>query len=406
MTKLQKLQLEQSEQRQKASGLLSKESLSEEERKTLDTCTTRLTELETEIRGAIVVDGTETAEEGDRQETEKRELAGKLELRRYLGSAGTEQRIADGPESEWAKEHKLPDFAVPWEAIAPTEERADANTTAPANVPAAQDPILSRVFAKGAAMWAGVRFPSVGVGERQYPVLTAGNTPAMKEKAAGHDSTAASWGVKTLSPKRMTARYTFAIEDAAVFQGMEAALREDLSGAIAQEIDKELLSGDGTGQHVSGFFDTTNGPLTAPDDPSAEAGVSDYIEGVSSSVDGRYALQNSDIKLLVGHQTNKHMSAKFVSDGADTTAMTHVKNISGGCRVSAHVPDVASKKQFSLACRKMGSAVAPVWQAPRLIRDPYSDASSGIIALTLHVLFAFAVPRADGWKLLSFQVKA
>ena len=406
MTKLQKLQLEQSEQRQKASGLLSKESLSDDERKTLEGLTTRLTELETELRAAIVVDGTETAQEGDRQETEKRELAGKLELRRYLGAAAIEERIADGPESEWAKEHKLPDFALPWEAVGPTEERADANTTAPADVPAAQDPILRRVFAKGAAMWAGVRFPSVGVGERQYPVLTAGNTPAMKAKAAGHDSTAATWGVKTLSPKRMTARYTFAVEDAAVFSGMEAALRDDLSAAIAQEMDKEILSGDGTGQHVSGFFDTTSGPLTAPTDPSAEAGVSDYISAVAGSVDGRYALENGDVKLLIGADTNKHASGKFVSTGSDTTAMTHLKAISGGCRVSAHIPAVADKFQLALACRKMGSAVAPIWQAPRLIRDPYSDSSAGIVALTLHILFAFAMPRADGWKLLKFQVAA
>ena len=406
MTKLQKLQVEQSEQKEKAGSLLAKESLTTEERQTLDGLTKRLQELEVEIRAAIVIDGTETAEEGDRQETEKRELAGKLELRRYLGAAATEERIADGAEHEWQKEHNLPDFSIPWEAIAPVEQRADANTTAPADVPAAQDPILRRVFAKGAAIWSGVRFPSVGVGERQYPVLTSGNTPALKEKAAAHDSTAATWSVKTLSPKRMTARYSFAIEDAAVFQGMEAALRDDLSGAIAQEMDKEILAGDGTDQHLSGFFDTSSGPLTAPSNPSAEAGRSDYIAAVADSVDGRYALENSDVKLLIGPATNAHMSSKFGGTHSDVTAAEHVKRISGGCRVSAHVPAVASKIQLALACRKMGSAVAPIWQAPRLIRDPYSDASKGIVGLTLHVLFSFAVPRADGWKLLKFQVKA
>ena len=406
MTKLQKLQIEQSETREKASSLLAEESLSPEKRSELDGYTKRLTELETEIRAAIAVDGTEKPEEGSREETEKRELAGKLELRRYLSAAATEERIADGAEAEFAKEGKLPDFSVPWEAIAPTEERADAATSAPATVPAAQDPILRRVFAKGAAMWAGVRFPSVGVGERQYPVLTGGNTPALKEKGTAHDSSAATWGVKTLSPSRMTARYTFAIEDAAVFQGMEAALRDDLSGAIAQEMDKEILGGDGTDQHVSGFFDASNGPLTAPDDPTAEAGRSEYIAAIADSVDGRYALENGDIKLLIGPATNAHMSSKFGGQSSDTTAAEHVKRISGGCRVSAHVPDVASKFQLALACRKMGSAVAPIWQAPRLIRDPYSDASKGIVGLTLHVLFSFAVPRADGWNLLKFQVEA
>ena len=404
MTLLQKKQLEQSEKRQQASELLAKETLSTEERQTLDATTKRLQELEVEIRAAIVVDSTETGVEG-KKDKQKEELAGKLELRRYLSSAATEERIADGAEAEYAKEERLPDFCVPWAAIAPpTEERADARTPSPDAVPASQDPILQRVFAKGAAMWAGVRFPSVGVGERQYPVLTDGNTPAMKGKGAVHDSTAASWGVETLSPKRLTARYTFAVEDAAVFQGMEAALRDDLSGAIAQEMDKQILSGDGSGENVSGFFKAGGDPLTAPSDPSGESGVSDYIAAIAGAVDGRYALENGDVKLLIGGATNAHASGKFVATGSDTTGMQHLKAISGGCRVSAHVPAVADKKQLALACRKMGSAVAPIWQAPRLIRDPYSDASAGIVGLTLHVLFSFSIPRTDGWQLVNFQV--
>ncbi len=409
MTALQKLQVSQSELREKASTLLAKESLSSEERSELDGHTKRLQEIEVEIRAAIVVGGTEVATEGDNKAKEKLELSGKLQLGRYLGAAATEERISDGPEAEFAQEEKLESFQVPFEAIAPkeTETRADASTTAPSDVSAAQDPILRRVFARGAALWAGVRFPSVGVGEKQYPVLSSGNVPALVAKDSPHDSTAASWSVKVLSPKRMTARYTLAIEDAAVFAGMEAALREDLSGAIAQEIDKEILAGDGIGQHVSGFFDISSGPLTAPSDPSAESGRPDYIAAIAGSVDGKYALENGDVKLLIGSGTNKHMAAKFCSGNAsDMTALTHVKAISGGCRVSAHVPAVASKFQLALACRKMGSAVAPVWKAVSLIRDPYTDASSGLVALTMHVLWAFDVPRANGWKLLKFQVQS
>ena len=407
MTALQKLQVSQSELREKASTLLAKENLSSDERSELDGHTRRLTELETELRAAILLDETETATEGDNKAKEKQELAGKLKLGRYLGSAATEERIADGPEAEFAQEEKLESFQVPFEAIAPTETRADATTSAPSDVGQDQDPILRRVFARGAALWSGVVFPSVGVGEKQFPVLSAGNTPALIAKDSPHDATAASWEVKVLSPKRMTARYTLAIEDAAVFAGMEAALREDLSGAIAQEIDKEILAGDGTGQHVSGFFDLSGGPLTAPSDPTAESGRPDYIEAIAGSVDGKYALENGDVKLLIGSGTNKHMAAKFGSGNAsDMTALTHVKAISGGCRVSAHVPAVATKFQLALACRKMGSAVAPVWKAVSLIRDPYSNASSGLVALTLHVLWAFQVPRHNGWKLLKFQVQS
>ena len=334
-----------------------------------------------------------------------------MQLGRYLGAAATEERIADGPEAEFAQEEKLESFQVPFEAIAPreTEKRVDATTSAPTDVGQDQDPILGRVFARGAAMWCGVRFPAVGVGEKQFPVLSAGNTPALIAKDSPHDSTAASWSVKVLSPKRMTARYTLAIEDAAVFAGMEAALRTDLSGAIAQEIDKEILAGDGTSQHASGFFDLSSGPLTAPSDPTAESGRPDYIAAIAGSVDGRYALENGDVRLLIGAGTNQHMASEVWLRGnasAMMTAMEKVKAISGGCRVSAHVPAVATKFQLALACRKQGSAVAPVWKAVSLIRDPYSNASSGLVALTMHVLWAFDVPRHNGWKLLKFQVQS
>ena len=119
MTALQRLQVEQSEKREAASKLLAKENLTTEERAELDKHTTRLQEIETEVRAAIVVEGTETATEGDGQAKEKEKLAGKLQLGRYLGAAATEQRIADGPEAEFAQEEKLESFCVPWEAIAP-----------------------------------------------------------------------------------------------------------------------------------------------------------------------------------------------------------------------------------------------------------------------------------------------
>lgn len=368
--------------------------------------TTRLTELETELRAAILLDNTETATE-DNKDKDKRELTDKLQLGRYLSAALTEERISDGPEAEFAQEEKLEGFQVPWEAIAPreTEKRADAHTAAPSEVGQEQDPILRRVFAKGAEMWCGVRFPSVGIGEKQFPVLSAGNTPALIAKDSPHDSTAATWVVKVVKPKRMTARYTFAIEDAAVFQGMEAALRDDLSGAISEEMDKEILAGDGTGQHVSGFFDTSSGPLTVPADLSAESGRSEYIDAIASSVDWRYALENGDVKLLIGSATNAHMSSKFGGTNSDSTAAEHVKRISGGARVSAHVPAVASSIQLALACRKMGSTVAPVWKAVSLVRDPYTDAASGLVALTAHVLWEFDIPRSNVWKLLKFQVE-
>ena len=49
-----------------------------------------------------------------------------------------------------------------------------------------------------------------------------------------------------------------------------------------------------------------------------------------------------------------------------------------------------------------GAAVAAVWEAGTLIRDPYSDAAKGEVALSISYLWDFSVPRPSNFKRLKF----
>ena len=49
-----------------------------------------------------------------------------------------------------------------------------------------------------------------------------------------------------------------------------------------------------------------------------------------------------------------------------------------------------------------GAAVAAVYDAGQLIRDPYSDADSGEVRLTLNYLWDFGVPRTANFKRVKF----
>ena len=49
-----------------------------------------------------------------------------------------------------------------------------------------------------------------------------------------------------------------------------------------------------------------------------------------------------------------------------------------------------------------GAAVAAVWEAGELIRDPYSSAAGGEIALTLCYLWDFQVVRASNFARVTF----
>ena len=50
----------------------------------------------------------------------------------------------------------------------------------------------------------------------------------------------------------------------------------------------------------------------------------------------------------------------------------------------------------------VGAAVAPVWDAGELIRDPYSGAADGEVALTLCYLWNFGVPRPTNLARIKF----
>ena len=75
MTSKQKLQLEQSEKRQKINEFLSLDELTDDQRNELDVLTKRMQSLELELRAAIVVEGNEEEERGARPVRQRRRSA-------------------------------------------------------------------------------------------------------------------------------------------------------------------------------------------------------------------------------------------------------------------------------------------------------------------------------------------
>ena len=72
--------------------------------------------------------------------------------------------------------------------------------------------------------------------------------------------------------------------------------------------------------------------------------------------------------------------------------------ITGGVRVSAHVPDKSGNKQNAVV--RVGShrhMVAPIWQGVTLIPDEVTEAKKGHIVITAVLLHAVKLLRADGY---------
>ena len=412
MTNGQTLQLRLSEIRQSLNELSGLDSPTDEQRTEMDTLATEYRAKETQWRAATIAeaDAPETRA-ADGEDTERRALVERVELRSYLHEAAT-GRAVTGAEQELRAavfgEHAR-EGLIPWEALLPRhdEQRADAATTAPTDVGASQASILGRVFVGTAASYLGVSMPQVGIGEVNYPVLSAGVSPEMKSKGAVKDAEAATISTTVLEPRRLTARYLFSVEDTARLRGMEEALRRDLSGALGEKIDDQILNGTGTTPNVSGFVNA----LTAPTAPTAVATFSDFVGAASRAVDGRYARNLTGVKTLVGAATYA-LAGTLMNTSGDVALSDYLIARSGGFLTSALIPappasgtgqDIQAAIVYR-AARGAGSAVAPVWQGLELIRDPYTHAAKGQVSITAVMLWAFSLIRSDAYVRRAFKV--
>ncbi len=411
MTESQKLALRRSELRERLNAIQGGgEDPADGE--TVEGLASELADTEKRWREAVKAEDAEAAADGDGGEgREVRALVERARVTRFAAAA-IRGRDVDGAESELLDALEVRamgagEVVVPWELLAPpeTETRADSVTvpTAPGTGAwgVGSAPILRRVFARSDSGFLGVSMPGVAAGAKAYPVLSAGVTATEPAKGAAVDADAVTVGASTVvTPKRVTGRVKFRIEDLATFgQDLETALREDVLAAVRDKMDAEV---------VADLF----AALTDPDDPSALATFDTAIAAAAAAVDGIYANDEGAVRMLVGTATYGQFAALFRAGAGDSTsAATYLRERTGGLRASSRVPAVASKFQQAItAARPMaGEAVYPVWTGAgvALVRDMYSEARSGIISLTANALTGgLHVVRSTPWKQVAFQVEA
>ena len=343
---------------------------------------------------------------------ERRELRAKVSVTDYLKEAVSGHAVAGAAaelRQETMKGADEPGL-MPFEALLPLEPevRADAATEAPATVTTTQQSILARVFARSATMYLGVDMASVSTGDADYPVLATGAAPEMKLAGAVKDAQQATFVVSTIAPTRLTARYLLRVEDLSRFSGMEEALRRDLRDSLSDAMDLQVLAGNGTAPNVAGFVGASPS-LTAPSDPGASDALTftQVIKAGLSVVDGRYAHNLGESRLLVSPNAYKEAGVAFQTAGtSDVAASDYMIARSGGFRASANLPATAShiSKAVAFATGGAGSAVAPVWSGIQLIRDMYSDSASGQVSITAIALWGFKVLRTAPYSYQKFYL--
>ena len=275
-----------------------------------------------------------------------------------------------------------------------------AVTPAPADVAQNQSAIIPGVFPMSCAAFLGIDMPTVPVGDSVFPVLTQNATAHTPAENAAAAETTGSFSADVLSPSRIQASFFYSREDRARFSGMDEALRMNLSDALSDKMDQQILAG------TNGLLSGTNLPNH---NSSAEATYAHYRSELGyGRVDGTYAASVGDIKILMGAATYGHAAAAFRSTNAgDRAALEDLMSVTSGVKVSAHVPGLASKKQ--LAVIRLGARrdmVAPIWEGVSLIPDEVTKAGMGQIVVTAVLLYAVKILRADGFYKQQLQVQA
>ena len=296
-----------------------------------------------------------------------------------------EHRVSSGAIAEVQKERGLGANDIPTEML--MEKRAV--TPAPGDVGQSQSEITGYVFPNSVAAFLGIPSPVRPVGDTTFPVLTSDPAAGTPAENASQSETTGAFEASVLTPKRIQASFFWSREDAQRMAGMGDALREALQGGIADKLDKEILVG-------------TNGLLTGTILANhARGSASDYAHYVSSllygRVDGRYAADLSDIRVVMGSDTFGNAATKLPTAGEEN-ALARIRNDSSGVRVSAHVPGEVSNKQNAIV--RLGTRmdyVAPVWGAVTLIPDEVTKAANGQIVLTAVLLYAAKLLRVGGF---------
>ena len=356
-----------------------------------DSLTTEQAKVEKEFKAALAeLRAEEETTVTTVEDTEARELQ-RLTERASVGdvfASVVERRATTGETAELQSHFGLQGNEMPLSMLRGVEKRAV--TTTAANTQINEQPVIQPVFSLGDANFMNWAQETVEPGAAVWPVLS------VRPSVGGPytDSTSASetngtFGADLLSPQRLSASYRYRQGDAVRFRGMSEGLRQALNQGLSEAIDAQVVA-----QIVSDVSRTTR---------TSTSNFAHYKSRLTSSVDGRFAGMESDVKMLIGSATLVHGETLYKSSESPESAIDLLRRASGGVKISAFVPGVSSNRQDILVRKGARmDAVAALWNRV-IIDDNISKASSGEVVLTAVLYAAFKVVRTDGFSRLQVQ---
>ena len=411
-----KINRRQSEIRSALSALVGKDKPSEDEVRSIEAMDLEFRTNETRYRAALISEDTERrdagAELGTRTGTQWDELVAGFELRQVALNLD-EGRALNGRTAEVVQELRSKGgyrgIPVPWMAL---ERRAGETIASGVPNPLQTRPIIDRLFPDSVGSKMGAQLISIPSGAVEWPVTTSAVTAAWQATETGAVAAATAYATtdKALAPNN-TLGVQMKITRKALLQngsGLEDAVKRDMNGAIAMALDAAVFRGAGASGEPLGL-------LTAP----ATYGITATAIGAIASWSifraavVRFMLANAAgspdaVKLLIRPEVWSAMDASLISGTAVSEWDRLLKSIPAG-NVAMSTNALAAPTGVPLACTALlttnAGGVAPAfigaWGSIDVIRDPYSDATSGGLRITALATIDVTVARGAQSEILT-----
>lgn len=411
-----KISRRQSEIRQSLAGLVGKDAPAEDEVRQLNELDNEYRSNETRYRAALIVENEERQEAKGELETrsdrEYADLIGKFEMRQ-VALALDEGRPLDGATAEIVQEMRSKGgyrgVPVPWQAL---EVRAGETIASGTPDPIQTRPIIDRLFPDSVAARMGAQMINIDSGAVEWPVVTSSVTAGWADGETANVSGPSVFATtdRALKPEhnlgiqmRITRKALKQSGDA-----LEQAVRRDMNGAIAVELDKAIFLGTGAnGQPLGVITGAATYGITSTD-AAAMATWSALRAAVVRFMTGNAAGSPGAVRSLIRPELWALLDDTLIGGTAVSEWDRLLKNIpAGNIAMSANAlaaPSGTPLETQALLTTAAGG-VAPIfvgtWGGVDLIRDPYSDAQSGGLRLTALTTVDVTVARPAQLQLIT-----
>lgn len=406
----------QSEIREALAGLVGKDTPSEEETRQMQALDTEYRNNELRYRAALITEDDERREAGadleTRSDREYAELVGQFELRQ-VALFLDEGRQFDGPTAEIVQEMRSQGgyrgVPVPWAAL---ELRAGETVASGTPDPIQTRPIIDRLFPDSVAARMGAQMINIDSGAIEWPVVTSAVTAGW---ANGETANVPGPSVFATTDKALKPEHNLGIQMKITRkalkqsgEALEQAVRRDMNGAIAVELDKAIFLGTGAnGQPLGVIAGAATYGITSTD-AGALASWAAFRAAVVRFMTANTAGGPGAVKAMIRPELWALLDDTLITGTAVSEWDRLLKNIPAG-NIAMTTNALAAPSGDPLETQALlttsAGGVAPIfvgtWGGVDMIRDPYSDAQSGGLRLTALTTVDVTVARPSQLELIT-----